>query len=655
MWQQSIVASNNAFASDSSLPSLESQTHGRIRRRQRGISKEQLQLVMKNGVREQIWKGEESRFKFTYRGICLITDHSCSIEITAWRLKNHDSSLGRLNLGRMMTQQMHFIIVIDSSRSMEKSDVGQRYRNRLHAVNQCIIRDLMQALHQTDAVERSLLSLIEMREMPYPMFVGQPGNDPRLWDYLMARAESESPSSQGNYLPALCAVGDILGRLEQHGSGRQVYLIFLSDGRPSDRGANSNTLQGACRNAIVQLSDIVQGRLHIATIAFGPRNEDYSVLEAMAGALPGRGTFHILGLRVDLLSSAMSSLVSGFSSWALGTLAGGRGLTLRDLPSLGGHQQPSSNSAFISTDRDEWQVYPMDEERPNSQTSWRAVIAYDRFQGRMVPTDMSSIDLDAQWVLGGSREFRQRYQVRGIAKQKASFAQGSERAVFRGSEVLSEVDGPWSIKIGPQLVIKETIYDAFLNDGEYHSRFLQILAQADRLSYQFNHRMSSMIGFTRPELTIKFLQPKVYYLQDPSYPRGVCEWLVEPQLEGEYRKWNDNRGRVIARDPPISHMGGIAEDEEWQEGGGEEEEDTQSVPQAFSHFSHFQSRENLLICDLQGTHNEIDGFTFTDPAIHSIAKSEGATDKGREGIAAFFASHVCGKWCHMLDLPPMRR
>ncbi len=50
--------------------------------------------------------------------------------------------------------------------------------------------------------------------------------------------------------------------------------------------------------------------------------------------------------------------------------------------------------------------------------------------------------------------------------------------------------------------------------------------------------------------------------------------------------------------------------------------------------------------------NPTDGFTLTDPVIHHVAKRNGATDKGTEGMERFFATHTCNQLCRRLGLNP---
>ena len=61
-----------------------------------------------------------------------------------------------------------------------------------------------------------------------------------------------------------------------------------------------------------------------------------------------------------------------------------------------------------------------------------------------------------------------------------------------------------------------------------------------------------------------------------------------------------------------------------------------------------------LVCDWQGVWNELDGFTLTDPVIHSLnlstSKENGATDKGQKGVESFFETHECSRRCKMMKL-----
>ncbi|CAM9618784.1 unnamed protein product [Ectocarpus fasciculatus] len=85
-------------------------------------------------------------------------------------------------------------------------------------------------------------------------------------------------------------------------------------------------------------------------------------------------------------------------------------------------------------------------------------------------------------------------------------------------------------------------------------------------------------------------------------------------------------------------------------------------PQAFSHFSFWQTRRTMLVCDLQGVlsssgagEDRAGVFEFTDPVIHYRSKSGrtqvyGKTDLGRSGMNKFFETHRCNDVCRLLGI-----
>lgn len=77
------------------------------------------------------------------------------------------------------------------------------------------------------------------------------------------------------------------------------------------------------------------------------------------------------------------------------------------------------------------------------------------------------------------------------------------------------------------------------------------------------------------------------------------------------------------------------------------------IPHSFSCFSYWISDRKYLICDLQGILNTSRSppvYELTDPVIHHRSShgsqsKYGRTDKGMEGIHAFFATHKCSNLC----------
>ena len=190
-----------------------------------------------------------------------------------------------------------------------------------------------------------------------------------------------------------------------------------------------------------------------------------------------------------------------------------------------------------------------------------------------------------------------------------------------------------------------------------------------------------------PEYFLRYVDCHIFGVYDPNYSSrdkdGIAWFLVEDELEGQFLKWNDNKGGV--REPlrrmqerttanEISDMfSGLALVEEDEEEECDEEEDVlgirnltrpialDDVPQAFSHFTYYSTNGRMLVCDIQGVHNNVDGFLLTDPVLHEISHGwaassgkrrhkNGATDKGKEGIDMFFSTHVCNPVCAVLGL-----
>mmetsp|Transcript_1451 Transcript_1451/g.1917 ORF Transcript_1451/g.1917 Transcript_1451/m.1917 type:complete len:248 (+) Transcript_1451:60-803(+) len=94
---------------------------------------------------------------------------------------------------------------------------------------------------------------------------------------------------------------------------------------------------------------------------------------------------------------------------------------------------------------------------------------------------------------------------------------------------------------------------------------------------------------------------------------------IEPYLEGEYQKHNNNAGYVGQR----------------------------NTPQTFSHYTFERTNGELLVCDLQGV-----GDYYTDPQIHTRdGRGYGAGNRGWKGIEDFFVTHECNNLCACLKLP----
>lgn len=100
--------------------------------------------------------------------------------------------------------------------------------------------------------------------------------------------------------------------------------------------------------------------------------------------------------------------------------------------------------------------------------------------------------------------------------------------------------------------------------------------------------------------------------------------IMEPRLEGPYKKHSNNFGYVDKED--------------------------RNTPQAFSHFTYQYTNGKMIVVDIQGVKD-----MYTDPQIHSnIPESAppiwGQGDMGDTGIYKFFESHRCNALCKFFGL-----
>jgi len=304
-----------------------------------------------------------------------------------------------------------------------------------------------------------------------------------------------------------------------------------------------------------------------------------------------------------------------------------------------------------------------------------------------------------------------------IAWKKQAFGEGAERLAFKFRFL-----GDRHQFVGPLMVAKESRFIEDLDDDSatnylvsqrcrYHKSFMRTQAEASWFADLFNESAMELdqLQGIRSIPRIRFVVPVIYELFDKSNGR-TYNILVEPLIEGRYKKFSDNFGSLAMnnkRDFFADNAGADLsqaavllgrKDEQGQtelnscldiiaEESEEEEEDgdcfndiSPSLPsmrgssgwnkpidvysisdmdflEAFSHFTYARSRGKMMVVDLQGALHVVRGeksFVLTDPAIHHrrAGKSTryGRTDLGRKGMRAFFESHKCNGICRLLGL-----
>lgn len=115
------------------------------------------------------------------------------------------------------------------------------------------------------------------------------------------------------------------------------------------------------------------------------------------------------------------------------------------------------------------------------------------------------------------------------------------------------------------------------------------------------------------------------YLERPGQPFAT----QEPELSGEWEKFNNNAG-MVNRTTDTDH----------------------AIVQTFSHWTHSRTDKELMVVDCQGVYEEATRtFLLTDPALHCRDVTRfGGTNQGKPGMRRFFKTHTCNAYCRAMRL-----
>lgn len=214
----------NFQSKDTSLITILSSEHGRLRREQRDIDKRDLRKALKYGTRQRAWG---QRWLVEYDGITFITNDSMTKEVTAY-----PSPLPEMELEPEMVEQhtkatsllhakpglstSHTVIVIDNSGSMlSKKNNVLLYRDSQNAAfSMTALEFVAEQLFNQTAVNSDLVSLVKFSSRAKVEIDREP-IDWIVYNKLLSHRNTDrfddrktAPSfdilcSQSNYLPAL--------------------------------------------------------------------------------------------------------------------------------------------------------------------------------------------------------------------------------------------------------------------------------------------------------------------------------------------------------------------------------------------------------------------------------------------------------------------
>jgi hypothetical protein len=456
----------------------------------------------------------------------------------------------------------------------------------------CLARDyIRKPLEQKTRSHTDLISVIVMSDTARAVLQYEPMNwvlynkvlEMRNWSALR-------PKGAGNYMPALELAENLL---LQSGSC-SLSLLFFSDGRPSDPGQD---FVGTVGN----LASKIGRRLSFTCIGMAENGEDFTTLNEMVTEAEEYGCIVSFGkpsLDADSLSNIISALATSLTTTKtemtevdtgamktvrMDVLRERKG-TIDDQYLTDGwwfyesdclekfHSWSYKNNDFCSiVDRRCWHCWK-DEHSTEFHCSRCEAVYYcstachhgAQYYGRQCiggPKGGALHDCarTKSKLRCGSMIRRSNIDIPSfrVAVKSKIFGEGAERMVrkFRFVQDQEIEDDEYPEFIGPVMVAKESRFVS--EDADYgerlnfHRSFMRTQAIAAKFAKQFNNAIDALkVHFPSPQAhdwierfpRIEFLEPFCVNVYDEKL-HSYC-FLIEPMLEGEYVKFNNNMGYV---------------------------------------------------------------------------------------------------------------
>lgn len=688
---------------DTSLITILSSHHGRLRREQRDINKRDLQKAIKHGSHSRAWG---RRWLVEYDGITFITDESMRCEVTAFPsplptmeldvdvAREHMKAKDLLRVKPELATS-HTVLIIDNSGSMlaKKNNVLLYRDSQNAAFSITALEFVAEQLFNNTAVNSDLVSLIKFSRTPSVEIEREPMGW-TIYNKLLKHRNVQkyvdrqfSPShdqllGESNFIPAL-EQADKLLKVGYH-EKCAISLFFFSDGRATDHVGSKKTESEVSTALCQKLSQMASyfGKDFTATVVgLGESTDDFTILRNMASAVTkagAKGNFELCNKTAQSITSSITSLVTSTAESRISLLNG------RSHSFTNRNDAKSEDEAKIKFD---WKYFVIEHH-----------MVYDsrthgfRPSKFLPPAVMQSDPLEAHR--------RQFCPPSYLAVNRNYFGKGAERLAFRCH--LSDREGVDGFVFG-NMVAKETKDVERIDEKiEFHRIFLETQDLASFLAEKFNEHIRAIPSYDlHVTPVLNFLPCSILLLKDPNWPSGLRGVLVEKMLDRDrfpWTKWNDNNGMVDGKHHHVpidvdfelrqlqesredKGLGAIIEEEDESSDDSslsdiEEEDIVENIEkleitpshhqdinpsdylQAFTHFTYRYTYKKVMVCDLQGIFNtemKPPRIELTDPAIHYASTKGrrmvyGRTDKGQSGMKAFFKTHKCTKICKYLQL-----
>ena len=647
----------------------------------------------KYGIRKRGYDGADgsARYIYSYEGICYVTDETGRIEITAF-LENVNAVPKPITpddqyyhaqfmaaVADKTKWRSHTVLVIDMSDSMKLTDVpgyvGQRSRAD-HVFNTLALDFIQTRINTQEASGTDVISVILMQENATVAIRHQP-TDIVLYNEVLKLKMKTTPIGHGNYLPAIDAAKELLDYNSK--ASCALGLFFLSDGKPSDPtpkgtiGTAAGVREVNCKRIGERFGNLAAEygrRLSVATVAFGPKDVDYSVLRTMSQVATGYGckaNFSQPGRDTKSLEVVMMSLTTSITQTQTELISKLKMTGNRNIKQV--VRKSVEEGVSDLTNLADWKIF---DREVNDLKRYTYDIDISKFVPAEIPSNVKKFYIHRRAMGEGAERI-----VNELVEVTASGNAVGDQLVYKQSRF--EEDKPADaeiMKMGP--VLASTMRKR-PGEMKYFEVFCSTQQKARMMAEKFNVLLDKFLSKRGKKVPrIEFLPTWLY--EHFIEGEGLCFGIVEKYLQGKYLKWNTNNGHVTEThpkaDPNFPDLAStmIEEGDEEDEDDDDDEDDdfvdiSQVTPseacQAFSHFSWVFSRHKMLVCDLQGVIDNTDPLgptvlQLTDPVIHSRSSKEtksdssqkkfGRTDAGMKGMNLFFETHVCNPLCKALKL-----
>ena len=516
--------------------------------------------------------------------------------------KNHNRVKNQIMMQRDKWKS-HTVLVVDHSGSMRQDDVNGA-RCRSDGVWMVLARDFVKKkLEERTVSVNDVVSVVLMKDTAEVIYRYEPITWV-LYNRLVMLREwtTEKPNGGGCYLPALEKANEVLSF---NSNCPVLGLIFFSDGKPSD----SPSEQAEITSTMGSIASQFGRRLVVTFIGMADkRKEDFSIMKEMKNEAKAFGCpsdFNTPDLSTTSLSSIVhsSSLSMTSTKTELTDLRTGKLRIVRTDVLREKQGTPDDLRA-----NDQWNVFMASSEtkftrdiyvwnnrmedfatlvNPRCYTCYKVVLGpqqngqIESVKGLLCPRckacyvcfdclgqtrnwfgghDWSQVEhgcSEAAQLRRNGLVVQKSLPSFNVAYKKTAFGEGAERLAFKFRFVANDEE----TFIGPKMVAKESRFietnDSIDDEGgylpsdrfSYHKQFMRTQAIASKFAGIYNKALDDLPDnvWTKQYPRVRFLDPMIIEIQDQSGGKTrTSNILVEPMIEGMYRKFNTNNGKIAS-------------------------------------------------------------------------------------------------------------